>query len=375
MSFLNNTIGMGDALPPLPSYTLTPRPSLIPGLPDELLKTFIVPALYWISSGLFHLIDALDLFPQYRLHEPEELQTRNRVTIWQCIKQVVIQQASQIALGLWIALKQPSMPVDYIGKEDYDIAFWAQKLRLAQRMIPSLLALVGIDSFSLASKLPLDHSLAGLLSGGKYPWLTQTMVNNGLLQTVPAFTGWELLLAKVIYWAIVPTARMFIAVAAIDLWQYVVHRTLHRNKWLYSRIHAVHHRLYVPYALGALYNHPLEGFFLDTVGAILSQALVKQSIRERIFFYSLTTVKSVGDHSGYLFPFDPLQMFTPNNTRYHDIHHQSWGIKHNFSQPYLVFWDRYMGTEWKGDATALYEKGVERAKSELRQRQNQEKEL
>lgn len=141
-----------------------------------------------------------------------------------------------------------------------------------------------------------------------------------------------------------------------------------------ARVHAVHHRLYVPFAFGALYNHPVEGFLLDTVGAVISQALVKQSIRERIFFYSLTTVKTVDDHCGYAFPFDPLQKLTANNTKFHDIHHQSWGIKHNFSQPFLIFWDRYLGTEWKGDTTKLYEKSVERAKVEARERRQQKKE-
>ncbi|KAG2415968.1 hypothetical protein HFD88_007160 [Aspergillus terreus] len=375
MASLNTTIDMGEWLPPLPSYTLTPRPSLIPNIPDELLKTFMVPTLYWISSGFFHLIDTLDLFPQYRLHVPEELETRNRVTIWQCIRQLLIQQAMQISLGLWVALKQPTMPVDYIGKEDYDIAVWAQRLRLAQRMIPSLLAVLGVDSLSLATKLPASHSLSGLLQGGRYPWLTQTIMLDDMLQSVPAFAQWELFLAKLIYRVISPAIRMFIAIAAIDFWQYAVHRILHTNKWLYSRVHAVHHRLYVPFAFGALYNHPVEGFLLDTVGAVIAQALVKQSIRERMFFYSLTTVKTVDDHSGYAFPFDPLQKLTSNNTIFHDIHHQSWGIKHNFSQPFLIFWDRYLGTEWKGDTTKLYEKSVERAKAEVRERRQQEKEL
>ncbi len=133
--------------------------------------------------------------------------------------------------------------------------------------------------------------------------------------------------------------------------------------------------MYVPFAVGALYNHPVEGFFLDSLGAVIAQALVKQSIRERIFFYSLTTVKSVDDHCGYAFPFDPLQMFTKNNTKFHDIHHQNWGIKYNFSQPYLIFWDRYLGTEWKGDTAKLYEKTMKRAKEDVRNRENQKKEL
>lgn len=30
--------------------------------------------------------------------------------------------------------------------------------------------------------------------------------------------------------------------------------------------------------------------------------------------------------------------------RSHDIHHQPYGIKTNFSQPYFTFWDRLLNT-------------------------------
>jgi hypothetical protein len=45
----------------------------------------------------------------------------------------------------------------------------------------------------------------------------------------------------------------------MDAWQYVLHRTFHESRFLYKHFHSHHHRLYVPYAFGALYNHPLEG--------------------------------------------------------------------------------------------------------------------
>ncbi|MCD7471145.1 Arf guanine nucleotide exchange factor sbh1 [Datura stramonium] len=47
-----------------------------------------------------------------------------------------------------------------------------------------------------------------------------------------------------------------------------MHRYMHQNKFLYKHIHAQHHRLIVPYAFGALYNHPLEGLILDTIGGL-----------------------------------------------------------------------------------------------------------
>lgn len=45
----------------------------------------------------------------------------------------------------------------------------------------------------------------------------------------------------------------------MDAWQYVLHRAFHESRFLYRHFHSHHHRLYVPYAFGALYNHPFEG--------------------------------------------------------------------------------------------------------------------
>lgn len=97
---------------------------------------------------------------------------------------------------------------------------------------------------------------------------------------------------------------------------------MHVNKFLYKQFHSVHHRLYVPYAFGSLYNHPFEGFLLDSLGAILGETFAQLSVRQAIFFFTFSTMKTVDDHCGYDFPFDPLQLFSRNNADYHDIHHQ-----------------------------------------------------
>lgn len=118
---------------------------------------------------------------------------------------------------------------------------------------------------------------------------------------------------------------------------------------LLATFHSRHHRLYVPYAYGALYNHPFEGFLLDTLGAGIGFLLTGMSARQGLLFFCLSTVKTVDDHCGYALPWDPLQHITSNNAAYHDIHHQTWGIKTNFSQPFFIFWDRALDTRYKGD--------------------------
>ncbi|KAJ8760841.1 hypothetical protein K2173_021879 [Erythroxylum novogranatense] len=139
--------------------------------------------------------------------------------------------------------------------------------------------------------------------------------------------------------------RQFIAAMLIlDTWQYFMHRYMHENKFLYKHIHSQHHRLVVPYAFGALYNHPLEGLLLDTIGGALSFLLSGMSPRTSIFFFSFATIKTVDDHCGLWIPGNLFHVFFKNNTAYHDVHHQLYGTKYNFSQPFFVTWDRILGT-------------------------------
>lgn len=87
---------------------------------------------------------------------------------------------------------------------------------------------------------------------------------------------------------------------------------------------------------------------MDTIGASLSAKLAGLNARQILLFFTFANLKTVGDHCGYSLPWDPLQQLFANNSAYHDIHHQTWGIKTNFSQPFFVFWDKFYGTQWKG---------------------------
>lgn len=108
----------------------------------------------------------------------------------------------------------------------------------------------------------------------------------------------------------------------IDTWQYFWHRGMHLNPWMYRHWHSWHHRLAVPYAFGALYNHPVEGFILDTLSAPIAEYITNMSTREAMFLFMIAIFKTCDDHCGYNFPWDPLQLLSPNNADYHDIHHQ-----------------------------------------------------
>lgn len=368
-------------LPPLPDYTLHPVPHLFPPIPDNILALILPVLAYWAVSMIFHVIDVNDLFPQYRLHTPAEILKRNHVTRWEVVRDVVLQHIIQTTAGLVLAYFDS---VEYYGKEEYDIAVWARRIRLLQRAVPPALSVLGINAVGLANKLSSYPALVGIISGGQYPLVTKAIVTDaGQRLIAPAFCQWELSLARLIFWYLVPALQFFCGVVFVDSWQYFLHRAMHLNRWLYSELsrsgifvrgganmfflhsatlHARHHRLYVPYAFGALYNHPIEGFVLDTAGTGLAFLLTGMTNRQGMWFFTCSTIKTVDDHCGYAFPFDPLQHLTSNNAAYHDIHHQSWGIKTNFSQPFFTFWDGLLNTRWTGgDVTLRYERSRQNA--------------
>ncbi|KID87462.1 Fatty acid hydroxylase [Metarhizium guizhouense ARSEF 977] len=335
-----NTTLFDSALPPLPSYTLEPRGDFFSWISDFWLSLILPVFVYWVMSLFFHVIDVLDLFPQYRLHTPEEILRRNHASRYEVARDVVIQQIIQVATGTVLALSEPP---EVIGKADYDVAVWATRLRLAQRALPGFLSLLGVNATAISKSMSATHPLlAGALAGGYYPFLSSAE------STAPAFAPWEMAVAKVLYHLIIPAIQFFVAVFLLDSWQYFLHRLMHVNRWMYTTFHSRHHRLYVPYAYGALYNHPLEGFLLDTLGAGIAFKLTGMTVRQGTCFFAFSTIKTVDDHCGYAFPWDPLQLITSNNAAYHDIHHQTWGIKTNFSQPFFTFWDGLLGTKYKG---------------------------
>jgi len=256
---------------------------------------------YWGLSLFFHLLD-LDLFrwaAKYRIHESAEIKSRNLASRKDVVVAVVLQQIIQTLLGiLWLEDGEG----DHSGKHVEEMK--------------SLAVWVGMVVISIFGQ---DRGSVILATHG------------------PQFVSW-------LYWWAIPSLQFLFGIFIMDTWQYFWHRALHLNKTLYKRIHAVHHRLYVPYAFGALYNHPLEGFILDTLGAAAAEALTGMTVRQAALLFMLSTLKTVDDHCGYALPWDPLQMAFGNNAEYHDIHHQTIGIKSNFSQPYFIHWDVLLGT-------------------------------
>jgi sphinganine C4-monooxygenase len=219
-------------LPPLPAYTLTPRDPVLAPIPDNVLALILPIVAYWVVSLLFHYIDVNEYFSQYRLHTPAELLKRNHVSRADVVRDVLFQQLIQTLAGLAVSYFDDP---EYTGREEYDVAVWARRIRIAQRAVPTLLGLLGVDSIRLANNLSRYPALAGVLAGGAYPKLFQKLIlENGAEVVAPAFARWELLVANFIYWYAIPAIQFGWATLVVDTWQYFWHRAMHINRWLYG---------------------------------------------------------------------------------------------------------------------------------------------
>lgn len=183
---------------------------------------------------LYHFIDVNNYFSQYRLHTPAELLKRNHVSRREVVRDVLLQQLIQTLAGIVMAYFDSE---DQIGREEYDVAVWARRIRIVQTFLPRLLAVFGVDALSLAKNVSQNgHTmLGGALSGGYYPGVIQSIVlENGKEAVAPAFAGWEMAIANFIYWYFIPAAQFIWALVVLDTWQYFIHRAMHLNRWLYG---------------------------------------------------------------------------------------------------------------------------------------------
>jgi len=280
----------------------THRESVVPGLSDKFASLLGNVLTYWVVSLIYHGLDisGWKWLDKYRIQDSEEAKGKNLVTRAETIRSVAFQQFMQTTFGyIWLtALAEPE------GFRNH-----AAELReLAQTIARVVFKVVGEQRG--------QEFLAKYGSS-----LTSNM-----------------------YWWGIPIAQFFIALFILDTYQYFLHRMFHEVQFFYKHFHSVHHRLYVPFAFGALYGHPFEGAVLDGLGATISHSLSGMSDRQAILLFAFATYKTVDDHCGYYFPYHPIHMLFGNNAEYHDIHHQHAGIKSNYSQPMFIHWDVILGT-------------------------------
>ncbi|KAL8826458.1 MAG: hypothetical protein Q9170_007391 [Blastenia crenularia] len=314
-----------------PTCALKPQEPLLPFVTDNVLAIILPTIIYFIASGFFHILDVYNLFSNHRIHPSEDELKRNHVTRGECLKGVLRYHMMQISIGLLLNIgSTPPMTGDEVCRT-HQLALTIQNIR--SNILPLILNTIGINAkqLSLATQ-GTSTTLANILD---HPLSSPTHPSPS-----------SLFLANLTSNILIPLAQFTIALLVVDTWIYFTHRLCHVNKTLYRLVHAQHHRLYVSYAYGAVYAHWLETLFLDILSFVMAGELSGMSARQNMWFAGMATVKTISDHCGYVLPWDPTHWVNGNGARFHDLHHQGWGLKYNFST-YTVFWDNLLGTAYK----------------------------
>jgi len=105
-----------------PPIYQTFRPSLLSFISDKHLSLILPILVYWVLSLIFHLLDTakFEYFESRRIHESPEVLSRNRATVKQVVKAVMVQQVIQTALGyVWLeddeSILQREVYRDHVG--------------------------------------------------------------------------------------------------------------------------------------------------------------------------------------------------------------------------------------------------------------------
>mgnify|MGYP006271643777 FL=1 len=148
-----------------------------------------------------------------------------------------------------------------------------------------------------------------------------------------------------------------------DAYFYWIHRLMH-TRWLYRRVHRVHHHSHNPSPWTALSFHPLEALLeVGIIGLVFVMPLHPMAI----FVYStLSLGMNFMGHLGFeIFPAHTLKhplLRWFNTSTHHNMHHEKG--RRNYGL-YFNIWDTWMGTnhpEYRARFEALHQRDGRREK-------------
>ena len=126
-----------------------------------------------------------------------------------------------------------------------------------------------------------------------------------------------------------------------DFFFYILHRIMHENKYIYKKIHKIHHRANVPIPFEYIYVHPLE-WMSGMIGPFIGMYLIGGiAFPSYCCYLIIRNIHEIHIHSGIktsklyrLFPFY-------GNNEHHDIHHSK--RDGNYASTFII-WDVMFGS-------------------------------
>merc|ERR1711916_4045 len=139
-----------------------------------------------------------------------------------------------------------------------------------------------------------------------------------------------------------------------DTWHFFSHMYMHKNKWLYSQVHIVHHHWAAPVGIASQYAHPIEILMLG-MGTFMGPLVFRPHLLTVWLWSFLRAAEAVAVHCGYDLPF-ALEHYFPfyAGAAYHDSHHKY--NSGNFSSTFR-HWDWLWGTSKRFDAQQAKKNG------------------
>ena len=136
--------------------------------------------------------------------------------------------------------------------------------------------------------------------------------------------------------------QLFLILIFDDTFFYFLHRMMHENKYIYSKIHKIHHRANSPIPIDYIYVHPLEwmsGFIGPFIGILCMGGV---SIYTFWLYLFVRNFHEIGIHSGIktsnIFSFIPFY----GTNEHHDVHHAK--RDGNYSSTFIL-WDYIFKTK------------------------------
>ncbi len=129
---------MDVVLPKTVPWYYIARTSVIPGIDDKALSLAAPVVAYWVLSLFFHLLDVRSTSPpfswmnieKYRIHDTEEVKSRNKATPAQVLRAVIFPQVIQTALGAWWVGEEPMTAQQRLEEHTHAMRYMAGWIQL-----------------------------------------------------------------------------------------------------------------------------------------------------------------------------------------------------------------------------------------------------